>query len=460
MKLGLFAGMAHYMTLIYWIIFVLDHYGNLNTFLSIGPYLLLCFYLSLFVGVFCWGAVRITRSFPFPWFLVAGLWASLEYVRAHFLSGFPWCLLGYSQYAHLQLIQIADITGVYGVSFLVVLSNGLLFALLFRAPGRNSSLFRLEIFCGLAVLFATVSYGFSHVNGQKKSPPQAMLKCAIIQPDIDQSVKWNPAYRTQTMNVYRKLTLSVSRAHPRLIMWPETAVPFYFQDQSRLSDEVLSLARTSHADLLFGSPAYQLKGNGYAYYNRAYLLTPNGRIQYYDKVHLVPFGEYVPLKHIFFFASRLVAGAGDFEPGSAVSPFKDGNVTIGPLICFEAIFPELARAQVKDGAQILVNLTNDAWFGTTSAPYQHLAMAVFRAVENHRPLVRAANTGISAFISPTGAIKSRSRLFIQQTLIRDVQPLSSPLSMYTRMGDIFVLFLCVISALVLGWSVLKRNRRQ
>jgi apolipoprotein N-acyltransferase len=452
LKLGLLAGMVHFMSLIYWIIFVLDHYGNLNVFLSLGPYLLLCFYLALYIAVFSWGTARILRSSSFPAFFIAALWVSLEYVRGHFLTGFPWCLLGYSQYAHLQLIQVADITGVYGVSFLIVLSNGLLYSLLFRRPEKSPLFHRLEIFLGVAVLFAAVSYGFSRMDKAEAAPAQSPISCAIIQADIDQSVKWDPLYQTQTMNIYRRLTLSALSAHPRLIVWPETALPFFFQDRSDLSKEVLSLARASHADLLFGSPAYQRKGKEYVYYNRAYLLSADGRLQSYDKVHLVPFGEYVPLKHILFFVRRMVAGAGDFEPGSAVSPLKDRGISFGPLICFEAIFPKLARTQVKKGAEILVNLTNDAWFGTTSAPYQNLAMTVFRAVENRRPLVRAANTGISAFIEPNGKIVARSRLFTEQTLVRAVQPISIPISIYTRFGDVFALLLCAISALVLAWG--------
>lgn len=458
LKLGLLAGMAHFMSLMYWIIFVLDHYGNLGVLLSLGPYLLLCFYLSIFIALFCWGAVRIFRSVPFPWFFVAGLWVSFEYIRAHFLSGFPWCLLGYSQYAHLQIIQVADIAGVYGVSFLIVLSNGLLHSLLFKPAGKSSKWYRLEISFGLALVLGAVSYGFYQTDSQATSSAQTGITCAVIQPNIDQSAKWDPAHQAQTMNIYRRLTVSVSSAHPRLILWPETAVPFFFQDPSDLSDNIRSLIHAIHADLLFGSPAYRRKGKDYTYYNRAYLLTTDGRTSSYDKVHLVPFGEYVPLKSILFFVDRLVAGAGDFEPGRDIAPLRDRGLSIGPLICFEATFPELARTQVKKGAQILVNLTNDAWFGTTSAPYQHLAMAVLRAVENRRPLIRAANTGISAFIGPSGKIEASSPLFVEHTLIKVAHPATSPITFYARFGDIFALLLCAISVLVLAWCTIKKIR--
>lgn len=461
LRLGFLAGMVHFLTLIYWIIWALNHYGNLSFLESLGPLFLLCFYLSLYLALFSWACVPIRDRFLFPWFFIAAFWVALEYVRAHFLTGFPWCLLGYSQYSHLQLIQVANITGVYGVSFLIVLANGLLYALLFRPSGRGKTTFGLEISLGVLLLVASVVYGtYSTIFERTAGSPEPSIRCAIIQPDIDQSVKWNPAYQVKTIKVLERLTKSTFSSKPRLIVWPETAVPFYFQDRSFLSDAIVSLARSSGANLLFGSPAYRRTDKRYVYYNRAYLLHPDGRTEYYDKVHLVPFGEYVPLKRFLFFASHLVAGAGDFEPGKRIAPLKDGNLSIGPLICFEAIFPNLARIQTKKGAEILVNLTDDAWFGTTSAPYQHLAMAVFRAVENRRPLIRAANTGISAFISPFGKIWARSGLFRQAALVRDIRPVSNSLTLYTRFGDVFALFMCGISLGVLCWFTFTGRKFQ
>jgi len=458
LKLGLLAGMSHYLSLIYWIIFVLDHYGNLGVFLSLGPYLLLCFYLSIFTALFCWGTARITqKELPFPWFFVAGLWVSLEYARAHILSGFPWCLLGYSQYTHLHIIQVADMAGVYGVSFLIVLSNGILYSLLFKSPGKRAMLFRFETLFGLVLLAGAISYGFLKEDSRKSHRPTHQVTCAIVQPNIDQSMKWEPSYQLETMDTYRRLTLSTSSAHPQLIVWPETAVPFFFQEQNDLSEEVRSLTKILHADLLFGSPAYRRTGKTFVYHNRAYLLTADGHISSYDKVHLVPFGEYVPFKSILFFVDRLVAGAGDFVPGKTIEPLRNRNLVIGPLICFEAIFPGLSREQVRKGAQILVNLTNDAWFGSTSAPYQHLSMAVFRAIENRTPLIRAANTGISAFIAPSGKIEAASSLFRAQTLTRVVHLSYSPPTFYDRFGDIFSILLSIISILAMLWCNAKKH---
>jgi apolipoprotein N-acyltransferase len=450
LKLGLLAGMAHYLTLIYWIVLVLNHYGNLNLLLSIGPYLLLCLYLSLFIASFSWAWAGILYRFPFPWFHMACFWVTLEYVRAHFLTGLPWCLLGYSQHNHIHLIQISDMTGVYGLSFLIVLFNGILYAVLFRPQVKGKSMFMMEIALGAVLFFGSILYGFLGTGNRGEEVKGPSLTYAVIQPDIDQSIKWDPLHQDKTMRTLERLTKSTFPSRPRMIIWPETALPFYFQNESGLSKRVWDLSRESNADLLFGSPAYRRTERKFIYYNRAYLINPEGQTRYYDKVHLVPFGEYVPLKRLLFFAKRLVEGAGDFEAGNRISPLRADGHLIGPLICFEAIFPDLARIQTKEGAQVLVNLTNDAWFGFTSAPYQHLAMAVFRAVENHRPMIRAANTGFSAFISPRGEILSRTALFRKGTLVRDIRPISNHLTFYTRFGDVFALFTCGVSLWLLG----------
>ncbi len=449
LKLGFLAGLAHYLTLIYWIVPVLNHYGNLNLFLSIGPFLLLCFYLSLFIAFFSWAYAKILYGMHFPWFHTASFWVAIEYLRAHLLTGFPWCLLGYSQYKHINLIQLSDITGVYGISFLIVLLNGILYALLFRPQVKGKFMFGMEIALGAVLFSASIFYGFHGAGDRSKKVKRPSLTYAVIQPDIDQSIKWDPLHQDKTMDTLERLTRSTFPSKPKMIIWPETALPFYYQNPSDLSERVSDLWRESKADLLFGSPAYRRTEKKFVYYNRAYLIDAKGRTRSYDKVHLVPFGEYVPLKRFLFFAKRLVEGAGDFEAGSSITPLKTEDYLFGPLICFEAIFPELARIQARKGAQVLVNLTNDAWFGSTSAPYQHLAMAVFRAVENHRPIIRAANTGFSAFISPRGEILSRSELFREETLVKKIAPVSDHLTFYTRFGDLFALLTCGVSLWVL-----------
>jgi apolipoprotein N-acyltransferase len=199
--------------------------------------------------------------------------------------------------------------------------------------------------------------------------------------------------------------------------------------------------------MIFGSPAYRKERDTVSFFNRAYLASPAAEILgSYDKVHLVPFGEYVPMKRFLPFVRRLVVAAGDFVAGSKVEPLELPTAAAGVLICFESIFPELGRAMTKNGASLLVNLTNDAWYGMSSAPFQHFSMAVFRAVENRRPLVRAANTGISAFILPSGRITAQSGLFTEALLTMEIPVPDSGLTLYTRYGDFFAVAFTLFSA--------------
>jgi apolipoprotein N-acyltransferase len=248
------------------------------------------------------------------------------------------------------------------------------------------------------------------------------------------------------METYKRLTRKGYDFQPQLIVWPETSVPFFFQDNERFSPTIFSLAQEAGAVVVFGSPAYEQTDEGINYYNRAYLLAPGDRsLKYYNKVHLVPFGEYVPLKKFLFFIKRLVPAAGDFKAGDKIEPINHSPFSVGIIICFEAIFPELARAYARGGANILLNLTNDAWFGMTSAPYQHLSMAVFRAVENRIPMIRAANTGFSAFINHHGKIISLSPLFTENVLNGSVDIPNFPLTFYARFGDLFAFSLLMVS---------------
>jgi apolipoprotein N-acyltransferase len=456
-RLGLITGAAHYLTLIYWIMVVLGHYGNINPFLCLIPYFLLCLYLALFPAFFS-SLITLLNGSRFALILMASFWVGLEYVRAKILTGFPWCLLGYTQYKHLYLIQIADLCGVYGLSFLIVLLNGFIYRLLFRHHPKPNHALRWEILVVILVAGGTLAYGHYRLSeAQKGEKSRRQLNVAVIQGNIDQSLKWNIAYQTKTMETYQRLTLAAYDFKPELIVWPETSVPFFFQSNVEFSSEMSLLAKESGSVLIFGSPAYTRLHEMTKYYNRAYLITPDEHPpQYYDKVHLVPFGEYVPLRNYLSFIHRLVPAAGDFEAGDKIVPLNHGNFSLGILICFEAIFPELARAHAREGANILVNLTNDAWFGMTSAPYQHLSMAVFRSVENRLPMIRAANTGFSAFIGAQGKIVALSTLFEEDVLNAPVRISASPLTFYTRYGDILVFSLLAIALCKIFSSLWKK----
>jgi len=457
LRLGFAAGLAHSLTLIYWVIIVMGHYGHLPLLVSVGILILFSLYLSIYPALFAWGYSLTGRSFLGS-FKAAGLWVALEYVRANLLTGFPWCLLGHTQYTNLEAIQIADLVGAYGTSFVIVLSGALIYGLLLEQnPGR----WKLEAPVVLLTLALTLGYGFYRMSDSR--PAQGSIRVAIAQGNIDQSVKWNPAYQEKTLQIYKTLTLQSQPFGPDLVVWPETAVPLFFQDGEPLSRSVLRTAREAGAHVIFGSPAYRREKGSVSFFNRAYLASPNAEITgSYDKVHLVPFGEYVPMKRFLPFVQRLVVAAGDFLPGDKVAPLEFPKAAAGILICFESIFPELGRAMTQNGATLLVNLTNDAWYGMSSAPYQHFSMAVFRAVENRRPVVRAANTGISAFILPNGKIVEQSGLFTQALLTKEIPLPGSGLTLYTRYGDFFAIALTLFSGVnifLAYWYTRKRIRR-
>jgi apolipoprotein N-acyltransferase len=457
LRLGFIAGFAYSMTLVYWVVIVMGHYGNLPLTVSVSILILFSLYLCIYPALFAWGYTLVGRSFLGS-FKAAGLWVALEYVRATILTGFPWCLLGHTQYLNLPAIQVADLVGAYGTSFVIVLANTLVYGLVLE---RNFRRWKWESPLVLLTLALTFGYGYYRMADSWAS--QETLKVAIAQGNIDQSIKWNPAYQEKTIQIYRDLTLQSRPFGPDLVVWPETAVPLFFQNGEPLAQSVLQTARDAGTYVIFGSPAYKKENGNLSFFNRAYLISPGAEVLgFYDKVHLVPFGEYVPMKRFLPFVQRLVASAGDFLPGSRVAPLKFPKASAGVLICFESIFPELARAMTQNGATLLVNLTNDAWYGKSSAPYQHFSMAVFRAVENRRPLVRAANTGISAFILPSGKIVEQSDLFTRVLLTKTIPLPRSGLTLYTRHGDFFAIaltILSVINILVSYWYIRTQSRR-
>lgn len=455
-KLGFLSGLCHYGTLLYWIVVALSRYGGIPLIPSLAVLLLLVVYLALYPAFFALFLAMIHR-FRLPSFLGAGIWVSLEYARAHLLSGFPWCLLGYSQFLRLPLLQIADITGVYGISFVVILVNLILYKLLFRSLYERRKFLTAEMTIIGIMVGVTLVYGYYNLRQKSEGVGERKLRAAIAQGNIDQSMKWDEDFQHKTVSIYYALSLGSAPFQPHIIFWPETAVPFFFQDNAHLSQLVYRVARITGSDILFGSPAYEKKADSISYYNRVYMLHGDGNYDYYDKVHLLPFGEYVPLKRFLPFVHRIVPAAGDFTPGRRLKPLTSGDLRIGPLICYEAIFPELSRELALQGAELLVNVTNDAWFGRTSAPYQHLSMAVLRCVETHLPMARAANTGVSAFILSNGKIVKESGLFTRELLTYELQ-LGHHETFYSQYGDIFAIIVLIVTCSWLIWVLTIRRR--
>jgi len=458
LKLGLLAGLSHYLTLIYWIVVVLSHYGNINFILSLAVLSLLSLYLALYIAFFGLILVSLEQD-RLSSFWGAGVWVTLEYARAHIMTGFPWCLLGYSQYSRLPLIQISDISGVYGISFVIVLVNLVIYRIFFA-----SNLLKKRKSIGIEIILTSFLIGSILVYGHNSLIEKADtdlegkgLRAVVIQGNIDQSIKWDPGFQKETLAIYNNLSEKSVDFRPYVIIWPETALPFFFQDRSYLSSEVFKAAKTTNSHILFGSPAYAKDKDTILYYNRAYIISEKRVYDYYDKVHLVPFGEYVPLKKYMPFVHRLVPAAGDFSPGKKVKPINAPDFQIGVLICFEAIFPDISRKLAMQGADLLVNITNDAWFGRSSAPYQHLSMAVFRCIENSLPMARAANTGISAFILANGKIVSRTRLFIRQVLQQEIK-FDGKKTFYSQHGDIFAILVLIVTIIRFFWILIEKRR--
>ena len=468
-RLGFLAGLVHYITLAYWLAYTMQTYGNLPLYQCISVLFLLSAYLATYIAVF---SVILTRLCAKPatcLFIIPFSWVSLEYIRNYLFSGFPWGLIGYSQFNRLHLIQISDIFGIYGVSFLIALANATIFLAFLYITGSKWKEVRIKkrLAGGSIVVFILIA-GLVFIYGKWRIESiddlisaSKSLKVTIVQGNIKQSIKWDPAFQTATTEKYVNLSLSVKEEKPDLVVWPETATPFYFLYDRLLSKKVQKGIHDTNTDFLIGSPSFVRRGNIIEYYNSAYLISPDGRVWgKYDKAHLVPFGEYVPFKKWLPFIGKMVEAVGDFSAGQEGKTIKWNNCNLGLLICYEIIFPELSRAMTKNEAVLLVNITNDAWYGRSSAPYQHFSMAVFRAIENRRSLVRSANTGISGFIDPVGRVMDSTSLFQKKVITRSI-PIIHETSTYTRFGDLFAIA-CVVAMLIFSiWykSTGKLNKK-
>jgi apolipoprotein N-acyltransferase len=308
----------------------------------------------------------------------------------------------------------------------------------------------------LLFLFGTLFYGFNRLN-ISETPSTKPIRVALIQGNISQDIKWSPEFREHTIDTYERLTREAAKGGVDLIVWPESAVPFFFQDEPLQAERIRALARETNAYLLFGSPAHELRKGKSTFLNSAFMISPGGEtLGRADKLHLVPLGEYIPLGNILTFINKLVVGIGDFSPGEMAIPLTMGNTKLGIQVCYEVIFPELARQYVQAGARVLVAITNDAWFGKSSAPYQHLAISTFRAVETRTPLIRAANTGVTAIVDQNGHIRTMTNLFVEAYRTGEIQP-GSGTSLYLRIGD-SPAWLCVL--LTAGVALLAWFKRK
>ncbi len=459
--LGTLTGFVYFAGTVYWTFNSIYFYGNVTAAVSVLLVIALSLYLGVYIGIFSMLFNFLSRSrFP-ALFLVPVIWVTLEFLRSYALTGFPWSLLGYSQYKFLSLIQIADVTGVYGVSFLVAALNGAIFDVVAYWPKRLSTMplyDRWPMTIGLLALACVITvslfYGLWRLNTEEEG--QEIL-VSVIQGNIEQDKKWNANFKRKIMDTYKRLTAKAAARSPDLIIWPETAVPFIFGNDDALTTELIDFQKSFSNYLLFGSVTEK---NQDQFANSAVLMSPDGGVlSVYDKVHLVPFGEYVPLREMFPFVDKLVVGIGDFLPGGEYTVMDIPSARISTLICYEIIFPGMVRKFANKGANLFVSITNDAWFGRTSAPYQHFSMAVFRAVENRVPVLRAANTGISGFIDTRGRIQGESDIFIEDVLTQSLTIGFFKKSFYSRYGDLFAFFCIIIFVLLMANNIYPGKRK-
>ncbi len=453
--LGFLTGFIAFLGILYWLIMTLVKYGEISFGVSLLILLILVSYLALYIAVFCLIFRFFSFRFPFSRFHFlygASVWVSLELLRTYFLTGFPWALLGYSQWTSTQIIQISELTGVYGISFLIVMINIALTQVIDNRWRIHDIKDKIEVVVLPAmILLLCWFYGVFIIPKSSAINEQASIRISVVQANILQDEKWNKAKQFDILNKYAELTRQSSREFPQLIVWPETAVPGYLKYDKELYYRVRNIAWFNKSWLIVGGSDAEKED----YYNSAFLISPQGKIvNKYDKMHLVLFGEKIPLRKTLSKFFKILEEVGDYTPGNEFSLLKTPSVDFGVVICFESVFPDLFRRFVKNGAQIMVNITEDGWYGRTSAAYQHFSVNIFRAIENRVSVVRAANTGISGFIDPYGRAKNISDIFIEDFLTDNVV-LRQRETFYTKYGDIFSYLCAIVTILFVIIAIVK-----
>lgn len=431
----------------YWIYIALTQYGGLGVPTSITLLVLMVVYLGAYFALapFLARVLNLMGS-PIPLILLMPVcWVAVAFLRSYLpFGGFPWNEMHSTQYRYLHVIQNADVTGIYGLTFVIIMVNQYLAELVAFIVNREHRGLLIKKTVAIVLLVALM---FVYGHFRMKAVAEAMefwptKRIAVVQGNVAQSVKWQEGEEAAQLAPYLKAMQSLQKMGLHLIVWPEASYPYSVpMSDRRIPLEQLGLkggAAPNEAPWLLLGALSQVQDQGSEYYfNSSILLDQNGEIRdRYHKSHLVPFGEYIPMRKFLFFAKKLTAPVGDFRAPSEIKPIQMGSLTIGPLICYEDIFPQISWKLARGGAKVLINQTNDAWYDTSSAAYQHLAAAVFRSVENRRTLVRAANTGASAVVDPLGRIVIETALF-QPGVVTATVRMSDMQTVYMNEGDWF-----------------------
>ena len=450
-------GLTHELTLLYWIIPTLTTHADFSIIYATFICLIIAWIRSLWF-IACGIMIHLSIKKPWQLFVLPVIWVALEWLKNWGSLGFPWELLGYSQWQWIGLIQIADIFGVYGVSALIMLINVCIFLVVlnfcekqWQACSISNKLMFFSISIATFSIILSLTYGairIKEMDAQAKASPHK--KIMIVQPNIPQHEKWDGNNRLSITKKLIQLTYAGSQQDIDFVIWPEVALPYPFHSKHQLRQYVLDSIKQMQVGLVFGSPTFIAQGGTLKYHNSAYIIDKQGTIQArYDKAHLVPFSEYLPFHFFRNFWKRLGAPDEKFVPGQVGEVYDINGALIGIQICYEIIFPAYARIMTHNGANVLINISNDAWFDRTACAYQHFSMAIFRAVENKRAVLRAANTGISGMVDPCGRTVSTTRLFETSTIVYDV-PLLVKQTIYSKYEDYFAVGAFVF---LLGWIV-------
>lgn len=432
-------------------------YGELSAPVAVLCSGLLAVYMALFPAMCTWATSRLLRRFGLlAVLLLPAVWVATELLRTHLFSGFPWVLLGYSQTRALPVAQVASLVGIYGLSALVAFVNA---ALAYAVLGGR--LRARVVASAIVMVLATGLWGAWRLSRGELLRAGRPITVAMLQGNIAQEEKWDPTRRQLILDRYVRMTREAAARGARFIIWPESATPFLLEEDLAGGAAVRRLAQETGARLLVGSDQIE-RGSPPRAYNAAFLIGPDGRtLGVYRKIHLVPFGEYVPFRRLLFFVEPLVESVADFTPGADAVQLPLGIGAASTAICYEVVYPALIRRFVLAGSQLLTTITNDAWYGRSSAPHQHFEQAAMRAIEQGRYLARAANTGISGIVDPYGRVLERTPIFEEAIVIGEVRLIDTR-TIYARIGDLFAYLCAALTVLALGhaeWGMRNAERR-
>jgi apolipoprotein N-acyltransferase len=443
--LGLITGAVYFGGTLYWLVQTMTTFGGLATPVAALAAAMLVAYLSIFPAIFASIQARLFRAVGTRALLLAPfVWVATEMGRTYIWDGFPWELLGYSQVTVLPVVQVASVVGVYGLSALVATVSA---AAAYAALERNAQRWQ-PVVVTAALVFACAIWGAARVRAQTLTREGSPIRVAVLQGNVPQEQK-DEAYRGDRVLMdaiaqrYVDMTREAIGRGAGFILWPESSTPYYYEQDVVRGDTVRRLAREAHVTILLGSdqiepvrPVAEGKPPEAHYYNAAFLVRPDGSTgAIYRKIHLVPFGEYVPLKRLLFFVGPLVEAVSDFSAGRDPVLLPVAGHMASTAICYEVIYSSLIRSFVLRGSELLTTITNDAWYGWSSAAYQHWEQASMRAIEEGRYLARAANTGISGFVDPYGRVLQKSNMFESAVMVADLHFITARTT-YSRIGDL------------------------